>query len=124
MGKVTGFLEYTRELPQRRPPAERIKDWFEIYLDFPEEKIRTQGGRCMDCGVPFCHTGCPLPHIIPDWNDLVYRGRVRAGYQRASGHHQADREEHHRSRVRGRLDPSGKTRAADRETGGCDRLGA
>ena len=77
MGKVTGFMEHTREMPQRRPPAERIKDWFEIYLDFPEDKIRTQGARCMDCGVPFCHTGCPLNNIIPDWNDLVYRGRWR-----------------------------------------------
>ncbi|MBV8731925.1 MAG: glutamate synthase subunit beta [Acidobacteriia bacterium] len=75
MGKVTGFMEYTRETPERRPPAERIKDWFEIYLSFPEEKIRTQGARCMDCGVPFCHTGCPLNNIIPDWNDLVYHGR-------------------------------------------------
>jgi glutamate synthase (NADPH/NADH) small chain len=75
MGKTTGFMEYTREMPQRRPPADRINDWFEIYLDFPEEKIRTQGARCMDCGVPFCHTGCPLTNIIPDWNDLVYRGR-------------------------------------------------
>ena len=77
MGKVTGFLEYTRELPQRRPPAERINDFFEVYLAFPEEKIRSQGARCMDCGVPFCHTGCPLTNIIPDWNDLVYRGRWR-----------------------------------------------
>src|SRR5579871_3627865 len=77
MGKVTGFLEYTRETPQRRPPAERVNDWLEIYLDFPEEKIRQQGARCMDCGVPFCHTGCPLTNIIPDWNDLVYRGRWR-----------------------------------------------
>jgi glutamate synthase (NADPH) small chain len=77
MGKVTGFLEYTRELPTRRPPTERVNDWFEIYLDFPEEKIRAQGARCMDCGVPFCHTGCPLTNIIPDWNDLVYRGRWR-----------------------------------------------
>src|SRR5215472_2075369 len=75
MGKTTGFMEYTREMPQRRPPAERINDWFEIYLNFPEEKIRAQGARCMDCGVPFCHTGCPLTNIIPDWNDLVYRGR-------------------------------------------------
>src|SRR5690349_21803393 len=75
MGNVKGFIEYTREMPQRRPPAERINDWFEIYLDFPEEKIRTQGARCMDCGLPFCHTGCPLTNIIPDWNDLVYRGR-------------------------------------------------
>jgi glutamate synthase (NADPH/NADH) small chain len=77
MGKVTGFMEYTRETPQRRPPAERIKDWFEVYLPFPEDKIRTQGARCMDCGVPFCHTGCPLNNIIPDWNDLVYHGRWR-----------------------------------------------
>jgi glutamate synthase (NADPH/NADH) small chain len=77
MGKVSGFLEYQRELPSRRPPSERINDWFEIYLDFPEEKVRAQGARCMDCGVPFCHTGCPLANIIPDWNDLVYRGRWR-----------------------------------------------
>ena len=75
MGKVTGFMEHTREMPTRRPPAQRINDWFEIYLPFPEDKIRTQGARCMDCGVPFCHTGCPLNNIIPDWNDLVYRGR-------------------------------------------------
>ena len=77
MGKVTGFMEYTREVPQRRPPAERIKDWFEIYHPCPEENVRTQGARCMDCGVPFCHTGCPLTNLIPDWNDLVYRGRWR-----------------------------------------------
>jgi glutamate synthase (NADPH/NADH) small chain len=77
MGKVTGFLEYTREVAERRPPAERIRDWFEIYQPFPEETLRAQGARCMDCGVPFCHTGCPLNNIIPDWNDLVYRGRWR-----------------------------------------------
>jgi glutamate synthase (NADPH/NADH) small chain len=77
MGKTTGFLEFARELPSRRAPAERVNDWFEIYLDFPEEKIRAQGARCMDCGVPFCHTGCPLTNIIPDWNDLVYRGHWR-----------------------------------------------
>jgi glutamate synthase (NADPH/NADH) small chain len=77
MGKVTGFLEYTREVPGRRPPAERVKDWFEIYQPFPEENIKEQGARCMDCGVPFCHTGCPVNNIIPDWNDLVFRGRWR-----------------------------------------------
>src|SRR5476649_905175 len=77
MGKITGFLEHTRELPQRRLPSERIGDWFEIYQPFPEASIVTQAGRCMDCGVPFCHTGCPLTNIIPDWNDLVYRGRWR-----------------------------------------------
>ena len=77
MGKVTGFMEYARELPERRPVAERVNDWFEIYQDFPLDKVRTQGARCMDCGVPFCHTGCPLNNIIPDWNDLVYRDRWR-----------------------------------------------
>ncbi len=77
MGKVTGFLEYTREVPGRRPPAERVKDWLEIYQPFPEANIKEQGARCMDCGVPFCHTGCPVNNIIPDWNDLVFRGRWR-----------------------------------------------
>ena len=77
MGKITGFKEYQRELPARRPVAERINDWFEIYQDFPAEKVRTQGARCMDCGVPFCHTGCPLNNIIPDWNDFVYKDRWR-----------------------------------------------
>ena len=75
MGKTTGFLEYARELPTRRPVAERINDYFEVYQPFPEEHVRTQGARCMDCGVPFCHTGCPLDNIIPDWNDFVYRDR-------------------------------------------------
>jgi glutamate synthase (NADPH) small chain len=78
MGKLTGFMEYTRELPERRPVEERVKDWFEIYKEFPLDKVRTQGARCMDCGVPFCHTGCPLNNIIPDWNDLVYRDRWQA----------------------------------------------
>jgi glutamate synthase (NADPH/NADH) small chain len=77
MGKTTGFMEYTRELPQRRPVTERVNDWFEIYKPFPEESIRQQGARCMDCGVPFCHNGCPVNNIIPDWNDLVFRGRWR-----------------------------------------------
>ena len=77
MGKVTGFLEYERETPTRRPVEERIHDWFEIYQDFSLEKVQTQGARCMDCGVPFCHTGCPLNNIIPDWNDLAFRGRWR-----------------------------------------------
>src|ERR1700731_4190688 len=77
MGKVTGFMDYARELPERRPVAERLNDWFEVYQEFPEDKVRTQGARCMDCGVPFCHTGCPLNNVIPDWNDLVYRDRWR-----------------------------------------------
>ena len=75
MGKDTGFLEFGRELAPRRPVIQRVNDWFEIYLDFPEDKLRTQGARCMDCGVPFCQTGCPVNNLIPDWNDLIYRGR-------------------------------------------------
>ena len=75
MGKTTGFLEHIRETPQRRPVADRLRDYKEIYHPFAEENVRLQGARCMDCGVPFCHTGCPLTNLIPDWNDLVYRGR-------------------------------------------------
>ena len=75
MGKVTGFLEIAREQPTRRLVDERLKDWSEIYEPFPEEKQREQGARCMDCGVPFCHTGCPVNNLIPDWNDLVYNNR-------------------------------------------------
>ena len=75
MGKVTGFMELERETPTRRPVEARVQDWFEIYEPFSLDKVRNQGARCMDCGVPFCHTGCPLNNIIPDWNDLVYRDR-------------------------------------------------
>ncbi len=75
MGKASGFMEHTRELPARRPVHERVHDFREVYQEFPEQKLRTQAARCMDCGVPFCHTGCPLKNIIPDWNDLVYRER-------------------------------------------------
>ena len=82
MGKVTGFLEIEREQPIRRKPEERVKDWFEIYEPFSEEKQREQGARCMDCGVPFCHTGCPVNNIIPDWNDLVYNSRWEAAIRR------------------------------------------
>jgi len=82
MGKVTGFLEIPREQPTRRQVDERVKDWLEIYQPFPEEKQREQGARCMDCGVPFCHTGCPVNNLIPDWNDLVYNGRWKNAIQR------------------------------------------
>jgi glutamate synthase (NADPH/NADH) small chain len=68
-------MEHTREMPARRPVEERVNDFREVYQEFPEQKLRTQAARCMDCGVPFCHTGCPLNNIIPDWNDLVYRDR-------------------------------------------------
>ena len=75
MGKPTGFKEFERDTPKRRSVQERIKDFKEFYVEWPEQEIRDQGARCMNCAVPFCHTGCPLGNIIPDWNDLVYRGR-------------------------------------------------
>lgn len=82
MGKPDGFMEFNRELPSRRPVTERLQDYKEVYKPFPELKLMEQGARCMDCGVPFCHTGCPLGNIIPDWNDLVYRGRWQEAIQR------------------------------------------
>jgi len=82
MGKITGFMEIRRETPDRRPVAERLKDWREFDLKMPEDKLKAQGARCMDCGIPFCHKGCPLGNIIPDWNDLIYRGRWRDAIDR------------------------------------------
>jgi glutamate synthase (NADPH/NADH) small chain len=82
MGKVTGFLEIDREQPTRRKVEDRLKDWLEIYEPFGEKKQREQAARCMDCGVPFCHTGCPVNNIIPDWNDLVYNGRWQSAIHR------------------------------------------
>jgi glutamate synthase (NADPH/NADH) small chain len=82
MGKPTGFLEARREPPPLRPPDERRRDWGEVQADFGEEQARRQAGRCMDCGVPFCNSGCPLGNVIPDWNDLVYRGRWREALER------------------------------------------
>ncbi len=73
MGDITGFLTYQRELPPRRPVPVRLRDWREVYEPFPVESARNQGARCMDCGIPFCHEGCPLGNLIPEWNDLVYR---------------------------------------------------
>jgi glutamate synthase (NADPH/NADH) small chain len=82
MGKITGFIEYKRENPPRRPVAERVKDWREYELKLSDEKLKIQGARCMDCGIPFCHKGCPLGNIIPDWNDMIYRGRWREAIDR------------------------------------------
>jgi glutamate synthase (NADPH/NADH) small chain len=65
-----------------RPVAERVKDWNEVYLPYPEDELRKQGARCMDCGIPFCHQGCPLGNLIPDWNDLVYRDRWEPAIER------------------------------------------
>jgi glutamate synthase (NADPH/NADH) small chain len=82
MGKVTGFIEIKRAKPQARPVPERIRDWREVYLPESEARMREQGARCMDCGIPFCHQGCPLGNQIPDWNDLVYRHRWQAAIER------------------------------------------
>ena len=91
MGKTTGFMEYTRTLPAARPPAERVFDWQEFHEHLSETRLREQGARCMDCGVPFCHTGqvingaasgCPINNLIPEWNDLVYRGHWREALDR------------------------------------------
>ena len=91
MGKPTGFLEYGRELPEDRDPQDRVSDWDEFHEAFPVKKLREQGARCMDCGTPFCHTGtllagmasgCPIHNLIPEWNDLVYRGRWKEALDR------------------------------------------
>ncbi|MDR1789950.1 MAG: glutamate synthase subunit beta [Opitutaceae bacterium] len=93
MGKPTGFLEYAREIPADRPPSERLRDWNEFHLHLDEEQLRRQGARCMDCGVPFCHTGrlisgmaagCPLHNLIPEFNDLVFRGFWHEAFARLS----------------------------------------
>jgi glutamate synthase (NADPH) small chain len=75
VAKITGFMEYPRQTPTRRPIPERVHDWLEVYEDFPVTKLKEQAARCMDCGIPFCHQGCPVGNIIPDWNDLVYRNQ-------------------------------------------------
>ncbi|MEK7338429.1 MAG: FAD-dependent oxidoreductase, partial [candidate division NC10 bacterium] len=82
MGKPTGFVEFKREKQPYRPIAERTRDWRQVMLPWPVDTLQKQGARCMDCGVPFCHEGCPLGNIIPDWNDLVYRNRWRGASDR------------------------------------------
>jgi len=91
MGKPTGFLEFPRELPLARAPSERVRDWLEFHEHCDEEILQQQAARCMDCGVPFCHTGtlldgmasgCPINNLIPEWNDLVYRGLWREALER------------------------------------------
>jgi glutamate synthase (NADPH) small chain len=91
MGKPSGFMEFEREPKHDRPPLERIKDWREDHPPYAEETLRKQGARCMDCGIPFCHTGkiiagmasgCPINNLIPEWNDLVYRGQWQEAYIR------------------------------------------
>ena len=132
MGKPTGFIEIKRKKHPTRPVAERVQDWREVYLPYATTELASQGARCMDCGIPFCHQGCPLGNLIPDWNDLVYRDRWRAaidrlhatnnfpeftgklcpapcegscvlGDQRGSGHDQVDRGVDHRPGLGRRL---------------------
>ncbi|MEO6187815.1 MAG: glutamate synthase subunit beta [Ginsengibacter sp.] len=81
MGKITGFLEYTRELPEKRPPEERLKDYNEFDKLYSDEKLNQQAARCMNCGTPFCHEGCPLGNIIPEFNDAVYRKSWKEAYE-------------------------------------------
>lgn len=82
MGETTGFLKWDRKGPQRRPVELRLKDWKEVYEPFPADTLKSQAGRCMDCGIPFCNNGCPLGNLIPDWNDLVYREHWREAIER------------------------------------------
>ena len=82
MGETTGFLKWQRITPKRRAVDVRLNDWLEVYEPFDRDALKQQAGRCMDCGIPFCHQGCPLGNLIPDWNDLVYRDRWRTAIDR------------------------------------------
>jgi glutamate synthase (NADPH/NADH) small chain len=82
MGNINGFIHVKRAKPHARPVEIRLRDWKEVYLPTPDNEVRDQGSRCMDCGIPFCHQGCPLGNLIPDWNDLVYRQRWRTASER------------------------------------------
>src|SRR5262249_45212357 len=76
MGKVRGFLEIERREHHKRPVQERLEDWREFELSVPDAELAEQASRCMDCGIPFCHDGCPLGNLIPDWNDFLYKNRL------------------------------------------------
>ena len=82
MGKLKAFIEIDRQKPPSRPISERVSDWNEVYLRYKTDDLRDQGARCMDCGIPFCHQGCPLGNLIPDWNDLVYRDKWQSAIER------------------------------------------
>ena len=85
MGKITGFMEYQRETAEQRPVEERLHDFKEVYRPVDEQKLTHQASRCMDCGVPFCHSACPLGNLCPEWNDLVYQGQWQKAWERLSG---------------------------------------
>ena len=147
MGKPTGFLEYPPGAAAAAADRRAVHDYLEVYQPFPIEKLQAQGARCMDCGIPFCHQGCPLGNLIPDWNDLVYRepvesrhraaardqqlprvhrqalpgavrSLVRAGHQQRPGHDQADRGQHRRHGLERGLDQAGAAARDDRQEGG------
>jgi glutamate synthase (NADPH) small chain len=82
MGKATGFIEIARAKHPARPVVERVHDWREVYQPYSEAALKDQAARCMDCGIPFCHNGCPLGNLIPDWNDLVYHSQWRMAIDR------------------------------------------
>ena len=153
MGKVTGFIELERIEEVALPPAERVRNYREFVLALKDDEASKQGARCMDCGIPFCMTGCPVNNIIPDWNDLVYRravarrarraaldeqlprihgprvpravrGVVHAQHQQRSGRHQVDRALHHRQGLGRRLGRAAAAAREDRQARGGDRLRA
>ena len=123
VGKITGFMEIQRGKHPARPIAERVRDWKEVYLPETEADMQAQGARCMDCGIPFCHQGCPLGNLIPDWNDLVYKNRwtghrAVARHEQLSGVHGAALP----GAVRGIVRPGNQRRSCDdQEPGAVDR---
>ena len=160
MGKPTGFLEFQREVPKDRSPLGRVADWQEFHIHMPEADLKKQGARCMDCGIPFCHTGqlvsgmasgCPIHNLIPEWNDLVYRGLWQEALERLhktnnfpeftgrvcpapcegscvlgmnnpAGHHQKHRVRNHRPRLAERLGQAAAAEEAHGQKGGRRRL--
>ena len=151
MGKVTGFLEIDRADRRYAPASDRIRHYREFVLPLSEEATRNQAARCMNCGIPYCHNGCPVNNQIPDWNDLVYRGDwqeaarnllstnnfpgihrprlpgalrgvLHAQHPGHAGHHQDDRMRDHRPRLREGLDQAGAAGAQDRQEGRRRRL--
>ena len=151
MGKITGFMEFDRQDRHYRPVEERVKHWQEFVEPLPPAELKKQAARCMDCGIPYCHNGCPVNNQIPDWNDLVFRERWKVGgaqpalhqqlprgdgarvpgavrgllhaqHRRQPGHHQDHRVRHRRPGLRGRLGRAAAGRAEDRQEGRHRRL--
>lgn len=151
MGELGAFLRIHRVGFEKRDPGQRVHDYRQYFSLQPEEELRRQGARCMDCGVPFCHEGCPLGNLIPEWNDLVYRGRWREAIDQMHATNNfpkftgricpapcesacvlsinadadsADRDGDRRARVRGGMDRAGAAGVPDRKDCGRDRHGS